>query len=245
MSLLSAFPSPVNAIVIGASGGIGSAVTHLLEQDPNIAQIHAFARSSVPITSDKVIAGKIDLLDEASIAQAAASCGAEAGLIFVATGMLHEDGTRPEKSWRSLDADKMARAFAINSIGPALVAKHFLPLLPRGQRGLFAALSARVGSISDNHLGGWYSYRAAKAALNQMIRTASIELAQKHPLAVCVGLHPGTVDTNLSKPFQGNVPDKKLFTPETSARALLTVLNGLTPADSGNLFAWDGTKIPF
>ena len=137
----------------------------------------------------------------------------------------------------------MAHVFAINTIGPALVAKHALPVLDKDHRSIFAALSARVGSISDNRLGGWHSYRASKAALNQIIRTCSIELARKNRTALCVGLHPGTVDTGLSEPFQSNVPDGKLFTPTRSATSLLSVLNGLDETDTGQCFDWAGERI--
>ena len=139
----------------------------------------------------------------------------------------------------------MATAFRLNTTGPALVAKHFLPLLARDRKAAFAALSARVGSIEDNGLGGWYAYRASKAALNMAIKTLSIELARRYPLALCVGLHPGTVDTALSKPFQAGVPQERLFSPAQSARHLLSVLDELTAEDSGKLFAWDGRRIPF
>ncbi len=138
----------------------------------------------------------------------------------------------------------MIRAFEINTIGPALIAKHVLPWLPRDRRAVFAALSARVGSIGDNRLGGWYSYRASKAALNQIIRTLSIELAAKHPLAICVGLHPGTVDTALSKPFQTGVPESKLTGPAIAAAHLLYVISRLTPQDSGKVFDWRGEAVP-
>jgi len=138
----------------------------------------------------------------------------------------------------------MERAFRINTIGPALVAKHFLPLLSKDRKAVFAALSARVGSISDNRLGGWHAYRASKAALNMMIRTLSIELARQKPKALCVGLHPGTVDTDLSKPFQARVAKDKLFSPAHSARCLLTVLDGLGPEENGGVFAWDGGRVP-
>ncbi len=137
----------------------------------------------------------------------------------------------------------MRRSFEINTIGPALIAKHVLPLLPRDRRAVFAVLSARVGSISDNRLGGWYSYRASKAALNQIIRCLAIELAPKRPQAICVGLHPGTVDTALSKPFQGNVADTRLFTTDQSAAHLLNVIAALTPAQSGRVFDWAGQEI--
>jgi NAD(P)-dependent dehydrogenase (short-subunit alcohol dehydrogenase family) len=246
MSLLSTFSQPVHAVVIGASGGIGAAVVELLLADENVAHVHGFSRKAHSRQHEKYTTGQLDLTDDASIAAAATGMTTPVQLVFVATGILHsENFIRPEKTWRTLDAAAMVQSYAINAIGPALVAKYFLPLLPRGERAIFAALSARVGSISDNNLGGWYAYRAAKAALNQLIRTLSLELAQKHKNAICAGLHPGTVDTDLSKPFQSGVSAAKLFTPEVSARHLLNVLNRLTPADSGGLYAWDGARIPF
>jgi NAD(P)-dependent dehydrogenase (short-subunit alcohol dehydrogenase family) len=160
-------------------------------------------------------------------------------MIVVATGFL---GTTPEKSLRDLDAAALAYSFAVNATGPALVAQSFLPLLRTDRRTVFAALSARVGSIEDNRLGGWYAYRASKAALNQLIRTLAIEHARKAPLGLCVALHPGTVETRLSAPFRGS---GERFTTERAARQLLGVIDGLTPADTGSLFAWDGARIPF
>ena len=139
----------------------------------------------------------------------------------------------------------LARSFQVNAIGPALVAKHFLPRLPKDRPARFAVLSARVGSIEDNRLGGWYGYRASKAALNMLVRSLAIELARTRPLAVCVALHPGTVDTALSRPFQRNVAAQKLFTPAYAAGRLLDVLDGLGPGDSGGFYAYDGTRIPF
>ncbi|WP_448204623.1 SDR family NAD(P)-dependent oxidoreductase [Azospirillum sp. sgz302134] len=237
------FDHPIRAVVIGAGGGIGSAVTGLLLDDPGVAEVLAFARRP-PAPAPRLRPGPIDLTDEGSIAGAAEAAGA-VDLVFVATGLLHGDGVQPEKSWRSLDPQALATLFQVNTIGPALVAKHFLPLLPRRGRAVFAAISAKVGSIGDNRLGGWYGYRAAKAALNQIIRTASIELARSRPDALCVALHPGTVDTGLSKPFQAGVAEGKLFAPEAAAAHLLSVLNGLTPADSGGLFAWNGQRLPY
>ncbi|MBX7540423.1 SDR family NAD(P)-dependent oxidoreductase [Qipengyuania sphaerica] len=224
------------AAVIGASGGLGAALADGLEAAGT--QVHRLARSFE-------CAGYIDLTDEASIASAAAAIQEDApiDLVLVATGYLHRDGEGPEKDWRHLSGDELARNFAINATGPALVAKHFLPLLPDDGRSCFATFSARVGSISDNRLGGWYSYRASKAALNQIIRTLSVELKRKKPDAFCVALHPGTVDTSLSEPFQRNVPQGKLFTPEFSAGKLLAVLSSLEPRDSGRIFAWDGEEI--
>ena len=224
------------AVVIGASGGIGAAVASALEKGG--CEVIALGRSERS-------AAYLDLEREDTIAAAAehVAAGGSPDLVFVATGLLHEGDVAPEKDWRDLDAASMARNFAVNSIGPTLVAKHFLPLLPVERTACFATLSARVGSISDNRLGGWYSYRASKAALNMLVRTLSVELKRKNPSAVCVGLHPGTVDTPLSEPFQRNVPEGKLFTPEYSAAKLLGVLARLECRDSGKLFAWDGQEI--
>lgn len=225
------------AAVIGASGGIGRALADALEQRG--CEVMRLSRTAD--LADR----RIDLGDEGSIANAAGQCamGGALDLVIVATGVLQPDGRPPEKSWRDLDPAILARSFALNASGPVLVAKHFLPLLPRQGRAVFAALSARVGSIGDNRLGGWYSYRASKAALNMLLRTLAIELARKRPEAVCVGLHPGTVDTCLSRPFQRNVPAGKLFTPAASADSLLRVLENLGPEDSGGCFAWDGQRL--
>ncbi len=238
---LSSFGSPVRAVVIGASGAIGGAVVDMLAECSQVESVLAFSRTPYPHTSSKVTSRPIDILDEASIATALA--GVErVDLAIVATGRLHEPaGMRPEKSWRSLDKSALIESFAINAVGPALAAKHVLPLLPREGKAVFAALSARVGSISDNRLGGWYGYRASKAALNQLIRTLSIELARQRKDAVCVGLHPGTVDSALSRPFQTSA--RKLFTPVFAAERLLAVIDGLDPTRSGQLLAWDGSTI--
>lgn len=232
----------MRALVVGASGGLGASFVAKLVGDPRYSQIIVWARSAAVASGEKIVAHSIDLRDESTIEAAAASLD-EVDLAIVATGLLHDRHHKPEKSWRSLTPSAMIRAFEINTIGPALVAKHVLPHLPRDRRAVFAALSARVGSISDNRLGGWHSYRASKAALNQLIRCFSIELSTKRPLAICVGLHPGTVDTDLSKPYQGGVPDDKLFAPEQSALCLLSVLDGLTPAQSGGVYDWAGVEI--
>ena len=164
-----------------------------------------------------------------------------ADMVFVATGLLHDADRGPEKALRDLDPAWLAKQYAVNTIGPALIAKHFLPILPRTGRSVFAALSARVGSISDNRLGGWYGYRASKAALNQLIRTLAIEDKRRNDRGIVVALHPGTVDTRLSRPFQQRGRD--LFQPDRAAVQLLDVLDALKPTDSGKLFAWDGAEI--
>lgn len=228
-------PPGNTAVVIGATGGVGGAVTRALAASGRFAGIHALSRSGTGF----------DLEDEASIAAAAARVadGPAPSLVFVATGVLHH-GFEPERSWRALDADHMLRDYRINAVGPALVARHFLPLLPRDRPVTFAALSARVGSIGDNRLGGWHSYRGSKAALNMLLRNLAIEVARTHPRLVVAGLHPGTVVTGLSAPFQRGVRPEKLFTADYSAERLLAVIDGLTPADSGGVFGWDGARIP-
>ncbi|KAA0682401.1 SDR family NAD(P)-dependent oxidoreductase [Roseomonas genomospecies 6] len=243
MSGIAGFAGSIRTVVIGASGGIGAAVTQRLLADPGVTEVLALSRRPVA-PAGKLRTGFLDLADEASIVDAAAMAGA-AEFVFVASGLLHQDGVQPEKSWRTLDAAALARLFQVNAIGPALVAKHFLPRLPRHGRAVFAVLSAKVGSIADNRLGGWYGYRASKAALNQIVRTTAIELARSRPETICVALHPGTVDTPLSQPFQAAVPPDRLFPPSVAAAHLLHVLGGLTPADSGGLFAWDGQRLPY
>ncbi len=226
------------AVVIGASGGIGAAIADALEEEGAFETVHRFARSARG-------PAHVYITDEASIAAAASvvSKGAAPSLVIVATGILHDEAFSPEKALKDLDPAWLAHVYAVNAIGPALVAKHFLPLMPRSGRTIFAALSARVGSISDNRLGGWHGYRASKAALNQFIRTISIEERWRNSSSIVVALHPGTVDTALSKPFQGNVAPGQLFDPERAAVQLLDVLDGLRPPDSGKLFAWDGAEI--
>lgn len=231
--------------VFGASGGIGAALVAQLCRRADVAEIHALSRRGLA-SSRKVRCHSFDLTDEASIAAACAAIGAPLDVVIVATGRLMRDnGNGPEKSWRGLDPAAMAELFAINAIGPALIGKHCAPLLRKGGRPVFAAVSAKVGSIGDNRLGGWHSYRASKAALNMLVRNFAIELGRTNPAAVAVALHPGTVDTALSRPFQRGVPAEKLFTPAQSATHLLSVIDGLTPADSGSLIGWDGATIPF
>lgn len=223
------------AVVMGASGGVGAAVVARLRATGAFAVVHALSRSGTGL----------DLEDEATIAAAAAAVasGPVPTLVFVGTGVLHH-GHVPERSFREMEPAHLMRDYRVNAIGPALVAKHMLPLLPRDRRAVFVALSARVGSIGDNRLGGWHSYRASKAALNMILRNLAIELARTHPLAVVAGLHPGTVDSGLSRPFQRGVQPDALFTPAYSAACLLAVVDSLTPADSGGCFAWDGQPIP-
>ena len=233
------------AAVFGASGGIGKALVEGLAAG-GVSKIHTGSRSGAAPEGDGIIPFRFDYDDPASIADAVEGMReSPPTLVIVATGVLTlDDGSGPEKSLKQIDAETMARTLMLNTVGPALVAKHMLPLFPRNRRSVFAALSARVGSISDNRLGGWHSYRASKAALNMLIRNYAIELGRTHEQATVVGLHPGTVDTRLSEPFQGNVPESQLFTPERSANHLLDVISALTPTDSGKCFDWKGEEIP-
>jgi NAD(P)-dependent dehydrogenase (short-subunit alcohol dehydrogenase family) len=233
------------AAVFGA-GGIGRALTERLIANPRISRVWSISRRPPQFHDAKLATRQIDPADEASLSGLAdelKDSGDTLRLAIVTNGVLQDGVTTPEKSWRALDPVALAHSFAVNTIGPALIAKHILPLLPRQERSVFAALSARVGSISDNRLGGWYGYRASKAALNQIIHTLAIELARSHPMALCVALHPGTVETALSAPFSGS--EGARTSPQASAEALLNVLAGLEVKDSGGFFAWDGQAIPF
>lgn len=218
------------ALVIGASGGIGQALVSALR-----------ARGDA-VTGLSRSADALDVTDEDSIRAALAGLEPPFDTILVATGALEIAGAEPEKTLRTLDPAALMAQVALNAMGPALVLKHALRLIPRDRPARFAALSARVGSIGDNGLGGWYSYRTAKAALNQLIHTAAIEVARSHPRAVVACLHPGTVATPFTRKYLGRHP---AVAPEVAAGNLLRVLDGLTPADSGGFFDWAGKRIPW
>ncbi|MEM9625368.1 MAG: SDR family NAD(P)-dependent oxidoreductase [Pseudomonadota bacterium] len=245
---LGSFGDELNVVVVGASGGIGEALIRHLSADPAVAAIAACRRRGDVLDHRKVMPLHLDLLDEGTIERAAKDIGERMSpvhLVIVATGILHDDaGLSPEKTWRTLDPSAMEKVFRINTIGPAMVGKHFLPLLARDRKSVFAAISARVGSIGDNQLGGWHAYRASKAALNMILKNFAIELARRNPKACCIGLHPGTVATNLSSPFQGGVAKGKLFTAMHAAGCLLQVIDDVTNDESGSVFAWDGQIIP-
>ncbi|MCP5396431.1 MAG: SDR family NAD(P)-dependent oxidoreductase [Sphingomonadaceae bacterium] len=232
------------AAIFGASGGIGAALARALAARG--MAVHAGSRSGVVPEGAGIMPFRFDLTSESSISQAAQALREmPPGLVIVASGVLTLDnGTGPEKSLRTLDGAAMEEVFRLNTIGPALVAKHVLPIMPKKGRAVFAALSARVGSIGDNRLGGWHSYRASKAALNMLLKNFAIEMARRNEHFIVAGLHPGTVDTALSEPFQSNLPDGQLTAPDEAARNLLAVLDGLTPNDSGEVFDWKGERIP-
>ncbi len=234
------------AIVFGASGGIGAALVAELAAR-GTGMVFAAARTRPTALPKGAIWVRFDLDDEGSLAAAAQATGSlPLDCVIIASGVLTlPEGAWPERSCKQVDAQEMARILYLNTIGPALIAKHFLPLLPRDRRSVFAALSARVGSISDNRIGGWHSYRASKAALNMLLRNYAIELGRTHGDAICVGLHPGTVDTPLSAPFQSNLPEGQLTAPAEAARNLLRVIDGLSLEDSGNIFDWAGSKVEF
>ena len=229
------------AVVIGSGGGLGAALLTQLESDASYTQAIGLSRSTEV---------SVDYLDESSIAKAAesiatlcATSGRELRLLVVATGFLHGDAGQPERSFTQLDAAYLSHVFQINTLGPALVMKHFLPLLPKTGRCAVGFISAKVGSIGDNALGGWYGYRASKAALNQLVKTASIELSRRNKDSICVSLHPGTVATALSEPFAKTGLNVR---PASEAAAdLLAVLAGLNPADTGCLIDYQGQKLPF
>ncbi|MFN8770125.1 MAG: SDR family NAD(P)-dependent oxidoreductase [Neisseriaceae bacterium] len=235
----------LNIAVIGSSGTIGKVFIKTLNVIFPNAEINAFGRVVEKNTLNNVKLHQINYNDETSIANAAeiSALTGPLDLVIVATGVLHDGQVKPEKSIQDISFFKFQYLFAANTIFPALIAKYFLPKLARDRQSVFAALSARIGSISDNSLGGWYSYRASKAALNMVIKNLAIEMKVRNKQAIIVGLHPGTVDSKLSQPFQTSVPKGKLFTPEYAVDKMICVLNGLTLKDSGKCFAWDGSEI--
>lgn len=231
---LQSFPAGYRALVIGASGGIGRALLHQLQADPRCGRALGISRKSAPA---------LDFDDAASIAQAAETLRADGpfDLIINAAGVLHGAFGLPEKRLTELNYARLEQTFRANTFGPALLLAHFIPLLAPG-RAVFALLSAKVGSIGDNRLGGWYAYRASKAALNMLVKTAAIEVARKQPHAVLVALHPGTVDTPLSAPFRGAEIGQP---PADAAVRMLAVLDGLRAADSGGFFSYTGEALPW
>ncbi|MDR9392168.1 MAG: SDR family oxidoreductase [Trueperaceae bacterium] len=237
MSDASTFEPGGLAVVVGASGAIGGALADRLEQDPRFAQVLRLSRTGEP---------RLDLTDETTIqaaAEAAKGTGLPVRLVIDATGFLHDEDQRPEKTWRHLDRAKLAKAFDLNAIGPALVMKHFLPLLPRDGRVVFATLSARAASLSENTIGGWYGYRASKAALNALVRSAAAELGRKAKGSICVALHPGHVESKLSAPFGAG--GHTSYDPDEAAANLIGVLDALEPAQSGGFFDETGVAIPY
>lgn len=217
------------ALVLGSSGGIGQALVAKLSQTYDVKGI---SRSG----------DGFDITEAASVDTVLSAARGPFDLVIVATGALEIGGHRPEKSLRQVSAEGLMAQFSLNAMGPALALKHAPDLLPRDRRAVFAVLSARVGSIGDNRLGGWYAYRAAKAAVNQIVRTASIEMSRTHKQSIVVALHPGTVATKFTEKYLGRHP---AVPPEQAAENLVNVIAGLTPEDTGRFFDWAGTEVPW
>ena len=233
-----------NVAIIGASGAIGNAFLEHYSNDQSVKNIFAFSRKKQSYKNKKVQSFELDIENQNNIQDAAEEVKEiRLNHIIVATGILHSESFGPEKSIKDINHESMAKVMSVNTIGPSLVGRYFIPLLTKDTKSVLAFLSARVGSISDNKLGGWYSYRASKTALNQIIKNFSIELKRTNPSAIVLGLQPGTVDSNLSEPFKKNVAKGKLFTPEQSRELLSDVIENATTKDSGNLLAYDGETI--
>jgi len=254
MSLIPNLNGQANVLIAGASRGIGLALcTALLARD-EVASLWAVSRNAKGNDAlarlarqygERLVLMDCDARDEQALVALATELGRSCEhlhLVISTLGTLHQDGAKAEKSLAQLDLAGLQASFASNAFAPILLLKHLLPLL-RKAPATFAALSARVGSIGDNRLGGWYSYRASKAALNQLLHTASIELRRLNPSATVLALHPGTTDTELSRPFQGNVPPGKLFDPGFTAHCVIQQVATLGPSDSGGFWAWDGQAI--
>jgi NAD(P)-dependent dehydrogenase (short-subunit alcohol dehydrogenase family) len=238
---LTSFARDQIAIVIGATGGIGQAFVTHLQASGRFGKVLCYARKTSP---------SLDFTDPATIKacaddakQQSAAAGCDIRLVIDATGYLHDDDFQPEKSLRQIDAKYLARQFQINAIGPALLMQHFCPLMPRSEKSVFATLSAKVGSIGDNRMGGWYGYRAAKAALNQLVKCTAIEVGRNKRDFVCVALHPGTVDTGLSRPFAKS--GLNVQSPQQATANMLAVIDQLTAQQSGGFFAYDGQALPW
>ena len=253
--LIAGLNSPARALVIGASGGIGLALTSHLLDHPGVVQVTAAARhadQSPALTAlfrahpERLRIAVTDITDAKGLQHLASELqGNPLHLAINASGLLHHAHLLPEKNLAAVSSANLHEVFAVNAFGPLLLAQALLPLMRHGQPAVFASLSARVGSIGDNRLGGWDAYRAAKAAQNQLLKTVAIECRRTHPQLSIQLLHPGTVDSELSRPFQRGVTAQQLFTPAHAAGCLLAVLSTATPDNSGRFIAWDGNEIPW
>ncbi len=245
------------ALIVGAGQGIGLGFVKKLLQLQGINKVYATYRQKESaaelITLSDVYAERLtclamDITDEAQIAEGVQFLRGEIDklhLVVHCVGVLHQGTLQPEKSLKQINSENLLHYFQVNSIGAVLLAKHLLPLFRHSDRSIFASISAKVGSIGDNQLGGWYGYRASKAALNMLMRNVAIEYGRTSPKTIVVTLHPGTTDTRLSKPFQKNVPPEKLFSVERTVNQLLAVMEKLQTEDSGQFFSWDGSRLPW
>ncbi|WP_026733594.1 SDR family NAD(P)-dependent oxidoreductase [Fischerella sp. PCC 9605] len=246
-----------NALIVGASQGIGLGFVKKLLELESIARVYATYRRRESASElialldeypKRLFCLPMDITDEVQISEDVELLRGEIDrlhLVINCVGILHEGTLQPEKSLRQINPENLMRYFQVNSIGAVLLAKHLLPLFRHSDRSIFASISAKIGSIGDNQLGGWYGYRASKAALNMLMRNVAIEYARTSPKTVVVTLHPGTTDTRLSQPFQKNVPPEKLFSVERTVNQLLAVLEKLQIEDSGQFFSWDGSCLPW
>jgi NAD(P)-dependent dehydrogenase (short-subunit alcohol dehydrogenase family) len=246
-----------NALIIGTSQGIGLGFVKKILRDERISKVYATYRNQSNAEEllsladkypDKLTCLIMDITDESQIIASVQRINAEVNklhLVINCVGLLHDENLQPEKSLRQINSENLLRYFQINSIGAVLLAKHLLPLFKHKESSVFATISAKVGSIGDNQLGGWYGYRASKAALNMLMRNVAIEYGRTSPQTIVITLHPGTTDTRLSRPFQRNVPPEKLFSVERTVSQLLTVIEQLQQSDSGQFFSWDGSKLPW
>ena len=247
----------LNALIVGASQGIGLGFVKALLQRENVERVFATYRSQETsselfalqqLYGDRLKCLRVDVTQESQIAKAIEQIQTsinELHLAIYCVGVLHEGDLTPEKSLRQINADNLIYSFQVNSIGAVLLAKHLMPLFKKSSRSIFASISAKVGSIGDNRLGGWYGYRASKSALNMFLKTTAIEYSRRCPKTIVVALHPGTTDTKLSKPFQKNVPPDKLFAVEHTVNLLSKIISSLKQQDSGEFFSWDGSKLPW
>lgn len=255
--LLNQLTLPANVLIMGSSSGIGLAIAEQLAADPRVALVFVAARGATRSAGidalsqkfpERVVPFDADITSEQQLDQLqqfVRSRSPVLHLVMNTAGLLHAKDLQPEKAISQLTMGGLQQSFMVNAFGPALLAKAMLPMLRHDEPAVFASLSARVGSISDNRLGGWYGYRAAKAAQNQLLKTFAIEFGRLNRQGIVLALHPGTTDTALSEPFQGNVPPSALFSTERAARQLLGVIAQCTPADSGSFLAWDGQRIPW
>ncbi|GCE94472.1 putative short-chain dehydrogenase [Arthrospira platensis NIES-46] len=247
----------MHILIVGANGGIGYGFVEMLLQDPAIDRIYGTyrrwesAQHLLNLASrypQRLVCLSMDITQESDLVAALETIShqtRELDLVVNCVGILHGVGFQPEKSLRQINSDRLIEYFQVNSIGAVLLAKHLLPFFSSPRRHVFATISAKLGSIGDNHLGGWYGYRASKAALNMLMRTVAIEYSRKSPQTIVVMLHPGTTDTELSQPFQKNVTPEKLFSVNRTVQQLLDVINRLEISHSGQFLSWDGTNLPW